>query len=66
MADERSKPPYNQKSPVLEQYGWPNSAPTLALPRMRGRGLSFGDELFDHYRHTQTIRDRPPFLEVMG
>jgi type I restriction enzyme M protein len=23
MADERTKPPYNQKSPVPEKYSWP-------------------------------------------
>jgi type I restriction enzyme M protein len=23
MADERTKPPYNQKSPVPETYSWP-------------------------------------------
>ena len=52
MADERTKAPYNQKSPVPEQYGWPKDALSLTLPRLRGRGLSWGDELFDHYRHT--------------
>jgi type I restriction enzyme M protein len=40
MAHERSKAPYNQKSPVLAKYGWP----TLIKKD--------GDELFDHYRHT--------------
>ena len=39
MADERSKPPYNQPSIVPAAYAWP----TL-LQRD-------GDELFDHYRH---------------
>jgi len=24
MADERTKAPYNQKSPVLEKYSWPS------------------------------------------
>ncbi len=38
MADERTKAPYNQKSPVPEKYSWPSLAPTLALPRKRGRG----------------------------
>ena len=40
MADERSRPPYNQESPVPEGYGW--------------SGLLWrdGDDLFDHYRHT--------------
>jgi type I restriction enzyme M protein len=50
MADERTKAPYNQKNPVPEKYSWPSLAPTLTLPRKRGRGFSCGDELFDHYR----------------
>mgnify|MGYP000282926895 CR=1 FL=1 len=37
MADERSRPPYNQRSPVLVGYDWPRIAPSLALPA-RGRG----------------------------
>ncbi|MCL4471230.1 MAG: class I SAM-dependent DNA methyltransferase [Sulfuricella sp.] len=40
MADERSKPPYNQASPVLAGYDWPSLV------------KKDGDELFDHYRHT--------------
>ncbi len=40
MADERTKAPYHQKSPVPEQYGWPSLI------------KKDGDELFDHYRHT--------------
>lgn len=52
LADERSCPPYNQASPVPAGYDWHSLAPTLALPRKRGRGFSGGDELFDHYRHT--------------
>jgi type I restriction enzyme M protein len=40
MADERTKAPYHQPSPVPEQYAWPS------LLRKDG------DELFDHYRHT--------------
>jgi type I restriction enzyme M protein len=52
MADERSRPPYNQASPVLVGYDWQRFAPSLALPRKRERGFSWGDELFDHYRHT--------------
>ena len=39
MADERSKPPYNQPSIIPAQYAWP----TLLAKD--------GDELFDHYRH---------------
>ena len=31
MADERTKAPYNQKSPVPEKYSWPS------LPRPRSR-----------------------------
>ena len=40
MADERTKPPYNQKSNVPAEFSWP----TLIRKD--------GDELFDHYRHT--------------
>jgi len=40
MADERSKPPYNQPSPIPAKYAWPA---LLAKD---------GDDLFDHYRHT--------------
>lgn len=40
MADERTKPPYNQPSSVPAAYSWP----TLVKKD--------GDELFDHYRHT--------------
>ena len=40
MADERSRPPYDQPSPIPASYRWPK---LLALD---------GDELFDHYRHT--------------
>lgn len=39
MGDERTKAPYNQKSPVPEDYAWPSLA------------KRDGDELFDHYRH---------------
>ena len=39
MADERTKPPYNQASSVPSGYDWPS-----LLKRD-------GDELFDHYRH---------------
>ena len=50
MADERSRPPYNQPSPVPAGCDWlPSPRPS---PRGRG-GFSFdGDDLFDHYRHT--------------
>jgi type I restriction enzyme M protein len=40
MADERSRPPYNQPSLIPAQYAWP----TLVAKD--------GDELFDHDRHT--------------
>ena len=39
MADERTKPPYNEPSAVPVEYSWP----TLIKKD--------GDELFDHYRH---------------
>ena len=40
MADERSRPPYNQPSVILAQY---------ARPALLARE---GDALFDHFRHT--------------
>jgi len=40
MADERTKPPYNHKNNVPDEYSWS----TLVKKD--------GDELFDHYRHT--------------
>lgn len=40
MADERSQPPFNQVSPIINGYDWPT---LLARD---------GDDLFDHYRHT--------------
>ncbi len=39
MADERTKPPYKQPSPVPERYGWQSLL------------KKDGDKLFDHYRH---------------
>ena len=39
MADERTKPPYNQPSALPAKYNWP----TLLKKD--------GDDLFDHYRH---------------
>jgi type I restriction enzyme M protein len=39
MADERSRPPYDQSSLVPKKYAWP----TLLAKD--------GDDLFDHYRH---------------
>ena len=43
MADERSRPPYNQRSLIPAQYAWPELA------------ARDGDELFDHYRHTLEV-----------
>jgi type I restriction enzyme M protein len=40
MADERTKPPYNQASPVPDKYSWQSLL------------KKDGDELFDHYRHS--------------
>ena len=48
MADERSRPPYHQPSPIPSSYAW------LAL-----RALD-GDALFDHYRHTLEELGRQP------
>lgn len=39
MADERSKPPYSQPSPIPDKYNWQSLL------------KKDGDELFDHYRH---------------
>ncbi|SRR5579884_883990 len=38
MADERTRPPYHQPSPIPEEYGWPSLL------------KKDGDDLFDHYR----------------
>lgn len=40
MADERTKAPYNQTSPVPDKYSWQSLL------------KKDGDELFDHYRHS--------------
>ncbi|MEW5942771.1 MAG: class I SAM-dependent DNA methyltransferase [Pseudomonadota bacterium] len=40
MADERTKAPYKQESPVPKKWSWPELI------------KKDGDELFDHYRHT--------------
>jgi len=40
MADERTKAPYNQPSPVPDKYSWSSLL------------KKDGDELFDHYRHS--------------
>jgi type I restriction enzyme M protein len=39
MADERSRPPYNQKSPIPSDYNWQSLL------------KKDGDALFEHYRH---------------
>ena len=39
MADERTKPPYNQPSPIPPKYSWPS------LLKVDGY------DLFEHYRH---------------
>jgi type I restriction enzyme M protein len=38
MADERTKPPYNQPSQIPDKYSWPSLL------------KKDGDDLFDHYR----------------
>ncbi len=43
MADERSKPPYDEESKVAPGYDWPSLI------------TKDGDELFDHYRHTLEV-----------
>lgn len=40
MADERTKPPYNQPSPIPDKYSWQNLL------------KKDGDELFTHYLHS--------------
>jgi len=40
MADERTKAPYNQSSPIPNKYSWQSLL------------KKDGDELFDHYRHS--------------
>jgi len=50
MADEQSRPPFNQKSPIPEKHSWPE-----LLKRD-------GDELEIHYRHTLEELGREPGL----
>ncbi|MBX3302904.1 MAG: type I restriction-modification system subunit M N-terminal domain-containing protein [Nitrospira sp.] len=40
MADERTKPPYSQPSPIPDRYGWQSLL------------KKDGDELFTHYLHS--------------
>jgi hypothetical protein len=50
MADERTRPPYSQKSPVSSGYDWlPSPQPSPASGPERF--IVDGDELVDHYRH---------------
>ena len=54
MADERSRPPHNQPSPVPAPYAWPA---LLAKD---------GDDLFDHYRHTlEELGNQPGKLALI-
>jgi type I restriction enzyme M protein len=50
MADEQSRPPFNNKSPIPEKYSWP------ALLKRDG------DELEMHYRHTLEELGKEPGL----
>ncbi len=56
MADERTKAPYNQKSPVPSMYSWPslgNCSLRCSTSCIHAVVIKKdGDELFDHYRHT--------------
>ncbi|MCA3228333.1 MAG: type I restriction-modification system subunit M N-terminal domain-containing protein [Burkholderiales bacterium] len=53
MADERSRPPYNQPSPIPAAYAWPA---LLAKD---------GDALFDHDRHTLEALGRQPGMSAL-
>jgi len=67
MADERTRAPYNQKSPVPEKYSWPSLAPTLAVPAgaHMNRVRPFGGEkvhwTFSYFRLTPRKRGRGIF-----
>lgn len=39
MADERTKAPYNQKSPVPSMYSWPRALTPTPLPEGEGEFL---------------------------
>jgi type I restriction enzyme M protein len=54
MADERSRPPYSQSSPIPATYAWPVL-------------LTYdGDTLFDHYRHTlEELGKQPGMLALI-
>jgi type I restriction enzyme M protein len=54
MADERSRPPYNQASPIPAAY----ARPALLIKD--------GDALFDPYRHTlETVGKQPGMLTLI-
>ena len=54
MADERSRPPYSQPSPVPDFYAWPSLLE------------KDGDVLFDHYRHAlENLGSRPGLLGLI-
>jgi len=56
MADECTKAPYNQPSPVPDEYSWSslgNCSRRCATSCIHAVVIKKdGDELFDHYRHT--------------
>ena len=55
MADERSRPPHNQPSPIPAAYAWPA---LLAKD---------GDALFDHFRHTlEELGKQPGTLALIS
>jgi type I restriction enzyme M protein len=55
MADERSRPPHNQPSPIPAAYAWP-----ALLARD-------GDALFDRNRHTlEALARQPGTLALIG
>lgn len=54
MAYERTRPPYNQSSPIPQEYGW---ASLLKKD---------GDALFDHYRHVlETLGQKKGLLSLI-
>ena len=70
MADERTRAPYNQKSPVPEKY----ICPSLGNCSMRCSTSCIhavvirkdGDELFDHYHHTlEALGDQKGLLGLI-
>jgi len=70
MADERTKAPYNQKSPVPEKYSWPslgNRSLRCSTSCIHAVVIKKdGDELFDHYRHTlEALGNQKGFLGLI-